>query len=696
MKTRFTLSIGGRVLHIDIETLCAVNLKDVGAYRYARDPSFRIILISYAWDNADVITLDCYYEAWPGEVLYTNAPDVWDAIFNCGHDGLELWAHNAAFEMICFRTYYDRPIEVSHWWCTSVASAYLGLPMALDKVAQVLQLPEQKSARGKVLIKLFSAPQAKPAKKYNYAVWVTPEMAPAEWLEYKQYNAQDVYTEREVHKYCARFPMLPQIEHDYYEQNEGVNENGVYIDVEFVEAAVGICQRYVDAIFAEMLELSNGEIINPNSDDQIKAWINAQGVYMPYLNKDYLKDHVDLDALPPHVSRMIELRRLTSMSSLAKFDKMLVMLCEDFRVRGIHQFYGASTGRFAGRGLQGQNMKKTFSNSELIEANAKRLGATYEAVERLIGNAIVTAKEAIRQGLGELLYEDITDVVSKLVRPAIIAAPGKSLVPCDFKSIEARMLAYVAGEDWVLDIFRGHGKIYEATASRMYNVLIEDVTKDMRARGKIATLALGYQGAVGALVTSGALRAGMLEEELPGTVAAYRAANPRTVKFWKDVEKAARYVIKNKSAYVHRTKYCALKFTYERGYMFITLPSGRRLAYHGAHIAADGYRIRYWGLKQMKDSTAKAWTMIDLYGGLITENIIQAMARDCLVECMYRMKDNIMIVMHIHDEVVAEADDDLAPDVLRYMEDEMSLSPLWASDLPLGGEGYVSKFYRKD
>lgn len=694
MRWRFQLA----ECHIDIETICELNLKEVGVYAYCAHPTFRIILFSFAWDNEPVVTLDCYYEAYPGQMVYERAPEVWDALHWDGAN-LKLWAHNAAFEMWCIHTYYGVPIVRANWWCTSVACGYMALPLALDQVAKVLALPEQKAARGKVLIKLFSAPQKKPVKKYDYAVWVTPDMAPNEWLEYCGYNAQDVETERAVHKYVKRYAPMPDIEHEYYEQNEEINAVGVYIHVEFARIAIAICREYLDGIFAQIVALSG--IANPNSDDQIKAWILSRGVNIPSLNKDYLKDYVNYALLPEDVTLMLKLRDAKSKTSISKFDKMLEMIHGDDRVRGIHQFYGASTGRFAGRGIQGQNLKLTFSNEDNIAANAKRLGVSYDAVAKLVGNSLETAKQAVLCGLGPLLYDDITEVVSRLVRPAIVAPEGHSLVVVDFASIEARMLAYAAGEDWALEEFRGEGKIYEATAARMYGVTKAEVIAEgkgsaKRKRGKIATLALGYQGGEGALVTSGALRAGMTEDELPGTVKDYRRANPMTCAFWKRVEGAARHVIKNKCAIILRFKYVTLRFRYERNYLFIELPSGRRLAYYGAHLDARGYRLRYWGLKQMKDSNAKAWTVVDLYGGLITENIIQAMARDCLVEAMARMRNKLLIVMHIHDEIVAEATDNEADQTLVYMEHAMSISPLWANDLPLKGDGFISKYYRKD
>lgn len=350
---------------------------------------------------------------------------------------------------------------------------------------------------------------------------------------------------------------------------------------------------------------------------------------------------------------------------------MLAYRQRDGRIRGQIQFYGANrTGRFSGRGVQPQNLKKTLKKD------------------------LDVAREAVRYGFADLLYEDVPDVISRLTRTALVAAEGHSLVVSDFSAIEARVLAWEAGEEWVLDVFRTHGKIYEATAANMFNVPLDMIShgSDLRAKGKVATLALGYQGGAGALIAMGALREGLDESELPAIVKAWRSANPGIVRLWREVENAAKHVIKNKTSYVLKKKYCSLKFSYDRGYMFIELPSGRRLSYYGA--SAEKGRLSYWGV----DQTKKVWVKTDTYGGSLVENITQAIARDCLCDTMYRIyyDAGLPILMHIHDEIVSEVPDNEAEDALTVMYDIMAVGPNWAKGLPLKGDGYISKYYKKD
>lgn len=650
-----------RHLHIDIETFCNVDVSDTGVYRYAQDASFKIILFAYGWDDEEVVGLDTYGDDFPGESIPV---DVWRALTD--PDVLKI-AHNANFEIVCIGTYFGLPLDASQWFCTMVAAAYLGLPLGLDKVGQVLGLTHQKDSKGKALIQYFCKP-CKPTNKNGQRTVNLPGHDPEKWEAFKAYNIKDVQVEGEVLKYVSRLPGLPDIERLYWQQDQAINGAGITIDRDFIEAAIEVNNRVVDEVRQEIIRLTG--IDNPNSPTQLKAWLKRQlGHDVKSIGKQYLADAVDDALLPPAVARVLELRAIGSKTSTSKYGTMLDYVCTDGRIRGLLQFYGANrTGRFSGRGVQIQNLKRTIK-----------------------GNLEV-AKEAVRKGVAELLYDDVPDLISKLVRTALIAAPGCSLCVSDFAAIEARVIAWIAGEEWVLDIFRTHGKIYEATAANMFSVPIEMVTKgsDLRAKGKIASLALGYQGSVGALITMGALREGLQEAELPAIVKAWRSANPKIVKLWREVEDAAKHVIRNKTSYVLRKPYCTIKFSYERGYMFITLPSGRRLAYYGA--AVEGSKIRYWGLDQVK----KIWVKMDAYGGLLTENITQAIARDCLTDAMYRMKDTASILMHIHDEMVAEALDEVAEATLDAMNAIMAVSPVWAKGLPLKGDGYTSKYYRKD
>jgi len=471
----------------------------------------------------------------------------------------------------------------------------------------------------------------------------------------------------EIFKYLERFEGLPSIEWQYWVQDQEINARGVYIDAEFIDASIEANTEFLAEVHAELVKITG--VDNPNSLAQLKAWLEDQlGHPFKSLAKEQLQDFLESEFIPPHVARVFELRQLGSKTSVSKYDAMKNYACADGRIRGLLQFYGANrTGRFAGRGVQVQNLKRTM------------------------GKGLLTAKEAVRKGIADLLYDDVPEVISTLVRTALIASPGRSLVSSDFSAIEARVVAWLAGEDWVLDIFNSHGKLYEATASKMFNIPLDQITKgsDLRQKGKVASLALGYQGASGALITMGALRQGLEEAELPAIVKAWRSANPSIVKFWRECEQAAKHVITKRTSYVLRKPYTSLKFHYEKGYLFITLPSGRRLSYYGAQVKDN--KLSYWGI----DQTKKIWVKIDTYGGSLVENITQAVARDCLVDAMYRMLD-YEIIMHIHDEIVIEEDDDKAEATLDEVNKIMAVSPLWAKRLPLSGDGYISKFYKKD
>lgn len=649
-------------IHIDIETYCDLDVSDVGVYRYAEDDSFKIILFAYSFDGEPVTVIDCSNDEYPGESIPAR---VWKALTD---PSILKIAHNANFEYVCIGAYFGLRLELSQWFCTMIAAAYLGLPLGLDKVGQVLGLSEQKDARGKSLITFFCKP-CKPTKKNGGRTLNLPEHDPEKWDEFKEYNAQDVRTEKEIYAYVSRFPGLPEEEREYWILDQIINATGITVDREFIEAAIETNKRFTKDVHDEIVNLTG--VDNPNSLPQLKRWLFQElGYEVHSLGKDYLTDAIDGALLPKHVERVLRLRQFTSKTSISKYDTMLAYAQKDGRIRGLLQFYGANrTGRFSGRGVQVQNLKRTLKKG------------------------LLTAREAVVKDIADLLYDDVPDVISKLTRTALVASEGCSLVVSDFAAIEARVVAWLAGEDWVLDVFNSHGKIYEATAANMFNVPLEMITKesDLRAKGKVATLALGYQGATGALITMGALREGLDEAELPALVSAWRSANPRIVKLWREVEGAAKHVIKNKTSYVLRKPYCTIKFSYDRGYLFIELPSGRRLAYYGATV--DKGRLSYWGI----DQTKKIWCKQDTYGGSLVENITQAVARDCLCDAMKRMYEALIkILMHIHDEVVNESKDADAPATLERMNKIMAVPPVWAKDLPLKGDGYISKYYKKD
>lgn len=644
-------------LHIDLETYSEADLLKTGVYRYAEDMSFEILLFSFAWgdDEPKIIDLNA------GEQLP-------DKIFKALNDEKVLKiAHNANFEISCLNSYFNLELDPSQWFCTMVGSAYFGLPLTLDKIAQVLGLENQKDKKGKALIRHFCTP-CKPTKKNGGRTRNLPNHDPEKWEEFKNYCIQDVRTESDIFNYLSKFPPVPSSEWRYWVQDQKINKRGIFIDRELVEASISANTQFLEEVHAEMIKATG--VDNPNSLPQLKDWIfKKMGVSVSSLSKESLVDLLEDEETPEEVKKVLNLRQLGSKSSVAKYDTMLKYACYDGRIRGLIQFYGANrTGRYAGRAVQIQNLKRTMSHG------------------------IDEAREAVKKDIADLLYDDVADVISKLVRTALIAPPGKKLISCDFSAIEARVLAWLAGEDWVLDVFHSHGKLYEATASKMFNISIEEITKGSpwRSKGKVAALALGYQGAAGALIQMGALREGLTEEELPAIVRKWRTSNPHIVKFWRDVENTAKNTIVNKKTNILKTKYTSLKFEYDRGYLFLTLPSGRRLAYYGASVMYN--KITYWGI----DQTRKVWAKNSTYGGSLVENITQAVARDCLVESMDLMFNDVNIIFHVHDEIVTEERDDMADDVLRYMREVMAISPKWAKDLPLSGEGYISNYYKKD
>lgn len=697
-----------RHLHLDWETKSREDITLVGARKYSQCPDYAIIWASWAWDDEPVQTVDMYNEPYPGYMLQRFAPDVMEAIRSMTVGEFLIWAWNAPFEIFGLFYYLGITVHLENWRCAMVLAGYFGLPRKLGEAAKALNLETLKDSEGTKLITLFSKPQT-PTKKYNNAMWITPAMEPVKWQDYGRYNAQDVVVERAIVQYCLKWPGPSDTEWKYWRQNEAVNARGMFIDVPFVNACIDVCHDYLQGMRVQWDALTGG--INPKSNPQVKAWALSQGVNVPSLSKDYLIDNVDMSLLPANVAQMLEIRGAFSKTSISKYQTALNFRGPDGRIRDQIQHYGADTGRFAGRGMQPHNLPKTFSNDGVIKRNAKRLGVAYEAVKALIGDALQVAKDAITCGAGALIFKDVTAVVGKMQRTAIIAPPGFVLTPSDYKSIEARMLAWVAGEEWAIQVFRTHGLIYEATAARMFNVLLEEVTSEMRDKGKRATLALGYQGWVGAMITSGALRAGMLEAELPAVCGGWRNANPaiagpkylwsKGVKrlnpspgLWVKLEDAARYTIGTGQPYTVQLPYCSIGFSLEHGAMFITLPSGRRLCYQNAH--AVGEVIRYEGLKTIPGTTKKIWGAVDLYGGLITENVIQAMSRDCLTWCMDLMhEDGLPIILHVHDEIVAEVQEQIGAEVLEYMEQLMSLTPPWAEGLPLAAEGFVTTFYCK-
>lgn len=660
-------------LHTDIETYCELDLKVVGVYRYVAHPSFKVQLLSFAF-NDDEPTLVRIEQGEQVPQYYLDAlvdPSVIKV------------AHNAPFEVVCLRRWLVLPLVWEQWRDTMVMAAYLGLPLGLDDLGGVLNLPSKKDAAGKLLIKYFAAP-CKATKANGGRTQNLPEHNLEKWERYCAYNVQDVRVEQAVEAYCMQYPQPRDIDWLHWAMDQRINDRGVQVDWQFVDEAIIANDIYEKQVIQQMKD-STG-IANPNSLDQIKDWVFAQcGIEIKSLNKDFFKDWKPED-YPPHVASLLKLRELVSRKSASKYKKMKVMRSPDGRLRGQFQYYGANrTGREAGRGVQLQNLKKTPEPKR-----PKYLG--FDTVE--------VQREAIKQGIIDLIQSDVSEAVSEMVRCSFIPKEGHLLVPDDFAAIEARVVSWLAGEEWQLEVFRTHGKIYEATASQMFRVPIEQCQKssgnDYRAKGKVASLALGYQGSTGAMITMGALREGLMEDELLPLVYAWRKANPMIAHkdwgLWAKVEKAAKHVVRSKTMYTLQLPYTSLTFSYDRGYMFIELPSGRKLSYYGAHIDGRGQLI-YYGL----DQKTKRWGKQKTYGGKLVENITQAIARDCLFEAMYIIDcAGVPMVIHVHDEAVAEVPAAVAHETLKYMSAVMDIPPVWAPTLPLSSAGFVTDFYRKD
>lgn len=647
-----------RYLHIDIETYCELSADECGVYRYAEHPTFEVLLLAYAFDGEEVRLLDR-----PTRGL---TPELMRALLD---PRITKVAHNANFEVTCLSAWLGVRLDPAQWECTMVGAAYLGLPLALGHVAEVLRLAEAKDARGKALIGYFCRPCRATASNGGRTRNL-PEHAPERWEAFCGYCAQDVRTERAIHDYLLRYPTPTPEERSYWVQDQRINARGITVDTELIAAVRASYASYLAAAQEDLRALTGCK--NPNSLPQLKAWLESRtGTAWPTLSRASREALPSDVPLPGDVRRVLELRRQCSNTSISKYDTMQAYRCADGRIRGLLQFYGANrTGRFAGRGVQVQNLKRTLKKG------------------------LAAAREAVKCGAADLLFADLPDVLSRLTRTALTAPHGHVLCVADYSAIEARVIAWLAGEEWVLEVFRTHGRIYEAAASQMFGVPIGEIGKgsDLRAKGKVATLALGYQGGANALIAMGALREGIAEAELPHIVSRWRQANPRIVSLWRQIEGTARAAIEVRGVRDLALPSCRLRFAYDRGYLFVRLPSGRLLSYYGATVERG--KITYWGMEQ----ATRRWRQTSTYGGSLTENIVQAIARDCLCAAMQRMEEGygVRILMHIHDEVVAEAPADSAAATLQHMYDVMAVPPAWAPGLPLKGDGYISGFYKKD
>lgn len=637
------------ILSIDLETYSSTQLKGAGVYRYVEDPDFEVLLFAYAFDDGPVKVIDIKQ----GEQL---PPEVVEALTD---PNVTKSAFNANFERITINRHFGIPTPPEQWSCTMVHSMMLGLPASLDGVGKALKLDVQKDSAGKRLIQYFSVP-CKPTKANGGRTRNLPEHDPEKWQAFIEYCRRDVEVEREIRRRLAKYP-IPEREHRLWCLDQRINDRGFLVDLDLAEKAVEADRQHRERLIQEAVTLTGIE--NPNSVTQLKEWLEAkEGVEVGSLNKKALPKL--MDEVSPTGRRLLAIRRELGKSSVKKYEAIQRAVCSDHRVRGLFQFYGARTGRWAGRLVQVQNLPGTkLPDLEL-------------------------AREMLKEGRFEdidMLFGSIQEVLSQLIRTAFIPPAGKRLLVCDYSAIEARVIAWLAGEEWRLEVFRTHGKIYEASASKMFGVPLEQITKgsELRQKGKVAELALGYQGGPGALISMGALDMGLSEDELPGLVKAWRKANPHIVRFWYDVEAAAIEALRYKKPV--GLQY-GLKFIPESGILFLQLPSGRRLAYVRPKIEVDE-RFGKEGMTYESDGTR-----IKTYGGKLTENIVQAVARDCLAEALRRLDERgYTIVAHVHDEIIAEGDQDI-----KEMEAIMSEPIPWAPGLPLRADGFETEFYRKD
>lgn len=653
-------------LFIDVETYSSVDIKESGAYKYIESPDFEILIIGYALDDGPVKIVDLAQ----GEEM----PEEFEEAL-LDPDCVKV-AHNAVFERLSFkRIGYNVPAE--QWYCTSVKAAYCGLPLSLDGVSKALNLTDKKLDTGKALIKYFSCP-CKATRVNGMRTRNYPEHAPEKWEMYKEYNKYDVLAEREIFKRLEAY-IIPDIERKMYVLDQNINDRGILVDMELAESAIAVDNTYTSILTQHAQQLTGLE--NPNSPVQIRQWIEkTTGCVVMSLSKETMPDLMKEFADYPDVIELLNIRKKLSKTSIKKYYAMLNCAMKDHRVRGTFQFYGANrTGRWAGRLLQLQNLSKNHISH--IEVPREMIRARdWESVE--------------------MMYDDVADILSQLVRTALIASPGKVFSVADFSAIEARVISWLANEKWRMDVFRGDGKIYEATGAKMFNVPISAITKGsvLRDKSKISELALGYEGSLGALKRMGGERMGLSDTEMTSLVRKWRSANPAIVDMWKEIDEASKEAVR-----YQRPVSCTCRniiFDCNGEFMTIQLPSGRKLFYYGPKfkdkkIGRSMMPTRvlcYQGVVQ----ETKQWGEIDTYGGKLTENIVQAIARDLLGDAMLRMQDEgYEIVASVHDEVIVEVPEINAKDHYNRLVEIMSTPPQWAEDLPLNADGGVMMFYQK-
>lgn len=657
-------------LSIDLETFSSVPIAKAGAQKYIESHDFEILLFAYSVDGSDVSCIDFLQ----GEILPNWLIDALTSPDYIKH------AYNAAFEWGCLSRYLGRQLPPEQWRCTMFHGLYAGYTAGLDATGRALGLPEDKRKlnTGKALIRYFCVPCA-PTKANGGRIRNMPHHAPERWQLFKEYCRQDVVTEMEIEKRLSSI-IIPDFVQKEWERDLIINSRGVAVDMELVEGALDIDKTVHDSLVAEAMELSG--LNNPNSVAQLSLWLESQtGENVSDLRKDTVAKMLAKKDNSPKVQRMLEIRQELGKTSTKKYDAIEAAVCKDGRVRGLLQFYGANrTGRWAGRLVQVQNLPRTYTNP-------------LELARELVKNRNI---EALR-----LIYGSIPDTLSQLIRTAFIAAPGNVLIDADFSAIEARVVAWLAQEEWVLEVFRTTGKIYEATASQLYGIPIELIKKgnpeyDFRQYGKAATLALGYQGGAPALIKAGHLPETTPIEQLNDIKTRWRQANKRIVDLWQKLENAAVQVTKQGGCVGVNGLVVAHEWdaNMDIDYMTITLPSGRKLFYVSPQIGEDQWgkpSLSYMGMNQ----TSKKWQRIETYGGKLVENSVQAIARDCLAQAIENLETaGIPVVFHIHDEVVIDCTPDTASldDVIQIMSKPIP----WASGLPLGADGWVGTFFKKD
>ncbi|HEK9106839.1 TPA: DNA polymerase [Streptococcus equi subsp. zooepidemicus] len=646
-------------LSIDLETYCEVDLRKSGVYRYAEDDSFEILLLAVSVDNEPVTVYDLTKEELPDEILQALVDDT-----------IIKWAFNASFERICLSNWLKKHhpellsegfLSPNSWRCSMVWSAYLGLPLSLEGVGTVLKLKNQKLKEGGDLIRYFCLP-CKPTKVNGGRTRNFPNHAPDKWSAFIDYNKRDVEVELAIKEKLRNYPV-PVFVWEEYHQDQIINDRGIGIDVDFVKGAITIDEESKAKIQEELRELT--ELDNPNSVLQMIGWLREHGVTTDSLDKKAVKEL--LKTVDEKTAQVLKLRQQAAKSSVSKYQAMMNCVCKDGRARGMFQFYGANrTGRWAGRLVQLQNLPQNHL-PDLEEARKLFKTGDLEATE--------------------LLY-DTQDTLSQLIRTAFIPSKGKKFIVCDFSAIEARVLSHLAGETWRSKVFEQGKDIYCMSASQMFGVPVEKhgQNADLRQKGKIAELACGYGGAVGALKAMGAIDMGLGEQELQPLVDSWRQANPNIVLFWWDMDRAVKTAVKEQV----QTETHGIQFEVRKGMLFITLPSGRKLAYVKPKMGKNqfgGESVTYEGT-----GTAKRWERLESYGPKFVENIVQAISRDILAYSMKQLQE-FKIVGHVHDEVIIECDQDQS---LEEISSLMGIAPNWMSDINLRADGYECSFYQKD